>query len=497
MTFINKNSLLTVDVDSHLQKLASNSFGSHEHYPVELVRSAIKRGATEIKILINSKKIEIIDNGKGVSQEELNILLTLLDFNLNVNQRENAIESFQTDNRIGLLAIFSPAPHTIEIENISISGFSGIRIHQGKVVPLATQSIGKGTRISLIRKKVNWQDEVIILKDYCKFIDATIIINDHSLAKKSFLANSMVTTKLRNNSAETYIWAGIPNAGDVCRIWLLDHKIPWYYATIYPWQGFIFEAAVESLDKINEHLLKDVVIGATRLYQWLADNYSSYPIKYQMRIEELLFKHFRLTNSTFFNHSFHPFKRLNPSERLSINQIRKIAFTEDLYAIPTDKDQDQYNTSQKTVLQLSQTQIDFLLNDQSIHITFLPPIAGKRNRIYTYFQSVFRKYQQIMIGIRFINRKTMDSHKLSRDEKQFLTLLNNALSQTSPQSENSKNPSAHFINIRGILPAITIEKNDGHLNKLIKRKHPLVKNAIQAVTIDPHNIELVLAIFIF
>jgi len=102
-----------------------------------------------------------------------------------------------------------------------------------------------------------------------------------------------------------------------------------------------------------------------------------------------------------------------------------------------------------------------------------------------------------MIGIRFINRKTMDSHKLSRDEKQFLTLLNNALSQTSPQSENSKNPSAHFINTRGILPAITIEKNDGHLQKLIKRKHPLVKNAIQAVTIDPHNIELVLAIFIF
>jgi hypothetical protein len=109
------NRLLSIDVDAHLEKLATRSYRSPAHFPVELVRSALKRGAEKIDIQIEKNRFEIRDDGRPLDSTQLELLKSLLDTAAADKSREQAIIDLQDSDGIGLLAIFSSSPTRIDI----------------------------------------------------------------------------------------------------------------------------------------------------------------------------------------------------------------------------------------------------------------------------------------------------------------------------------------------------------------------------------------------
>ena len=104
---------LSIDVEAHLQKIATHTFGSRHHYPVELVRLALSRGANRVQVTIKPTKLEILDDGKGIDKKDLAGLQIILDRKRGAQEREQAILKFKTARGIGLLVLFAPGPQKI------------------------------------------------------------------------------------------------------------------------------------------------------------------------------------------------------------------------------------------------------------------------------------------------------------------------------------------------------------------------------------------------
>src|SRR5512137_1616883 len=87
--------LFSIDVEAHLKKAASHTFGSPSHYPVELVRAALKRGAGEVDIRVGRTRIQVTDNGSGMDADAIKTLTTLLDPTQPTELKEAAVETLQ------------------------------------------------------------------------------------------------------------------------------------------------------------------------------------------------------------------------------------------------------------------------------------------------------------------------------------------------------------------------------------------------------------------
>ena len=480
------NNILSIDVESHIQKLASKTYSSPDHYPVELIRSALQRGANRIEVLIKKGQIVIQDNGSGILSHQLEMLRALVDPNQSTTVREKVIEDMMINGGIGLLAVFSPSPERISIENVYNSREKQLLIHKGQVQEQDNCNLSSGTRIILFRKNINWDQEGVILRDYCKFAPADIFLNGESIEKKHILSNSMVSIKMTDNKTFDDAWVGIPKNGDICRIWFLNQKIPWYHTTISPWNGFVFEAAVETNEKLTPEILNQIARGAHKLYQWLATRYATYP--YQTRVEEIIFKHHRLTGNQQLLNRFTPFKIIRSNEGLSVSDIQATGSNKAIYAIPINEDPSNFNTINKTVLLLSNAQTDFLINHLQLPITFLSPVLHSRSKFKKYLQSLFKKWRNGLNKIHFGRRKIIQTNQLTPEEALLI--------QTLP-SYHSGNIRPLLIDSRGLFPSIAkTDKNKTNASILyIRKKHPLVKKAIHAIQKDPENIEIVTHLF--
>ncbi|MCP4218808.1 MAG: hypothetical protein GY765_29520, partial [bacterium] len=147
---MNSGTLFSIDVDAHLQKAASHTFGSPSHFPVELVRAALKRGADVVSVEIGRNRIRVVDNGNGFGEADIETLNCILDPARSTAHKEAAIEALQNRSNYGLLAIFAPSPLRIHIEN-ALLGSSGTTIvtHGGHLEVLPHSSHGPGTSITL------------------------------------------------------------------------------------------------------------------------------------------------------------------------------------------------------------------------------------------------------------------------------------------------------------------------------------------------------------
>lgn len=480
--------LLSIDVDAHLQKLAANTFGSRFHYPVELVRSALKRGAQQVEITINLKDIEIRDDGRGIEKEQLALLRDLLAPGQPAAVREQSIEKMKTPQGIGLLAIFSPSPTRIRIENVTKEARESMLIEKGRLKETGSYTIKSGTRITIDRTSSNRNREEVILKDYCRAVTQDILLNGKAIEKKSiFIPPVMVSMRLKNSPGIGGGVVGIPEKGDLCKIWLLDQGIPWYHLTIRPWKGFIFSAAVEFKEEVTRSFLNQLVEPVTRLYYWLARRYPTYPESYQARVEELLFKHNRISSHTGPVNCFSPFKVFNSPDRLGLSQVIKKTAAGNLYAVPAKENPKKYNAKTGKTLLLSSKQIDFLVNHHRIPLTFLTPVKYHKNPLRI-FHKLTEKVKNIISHLIAAGRKRINRGELGGLEDYFLKALVLHLNTGSNKPHvllPDQELEAVMINARGLSPAVLKPPL-----LLINRKHPLVKKAILAYRLDPRSIEL-------
>ncbi len=128
--------------------------------------------------------------------------------------------------------------------------------------------------------------------------------------------------------------------------------------------------------------------AAGQLYQWLAAHYMSFPEKYQERIEELIFRKERLYGDLQLLSAFSPFRLWRSKRRLNLEELRRKAENETLFALPLGSDPSLVLGRHEQALLLTPLQKDFLLNH--LHLPLVaPPIhmetAGKLKGRFSFY----------------------------------------------------------------------------------------------------------------
>jgi hypothetical protein len=505
-------SIFSIDVEAHLKKTASHTFGSAAHYPVELVRAALRRGGREVDILIGRDRIQVQDNGSGMDTASIDTLIRLMDPSQPEAVKEEAVESLQTREGMGLLAIFASNPEEILVENVSHGRKTHLHFQSNRLKTPGPCSLTKGTRITLFSSRRDYTREKHILEAFCRSVPrrTRLKLNNHPIGGQPFLIHQMAAMKLAPSTlTHTYTAGGrvgIPMAGMICHLRLLDQFIPWHHLTLPPQKGFIFDAAVETADDVTHELIRYLCQYAHRLYQWMCQRYTSAAPDHRCRFEELLFTHCRLTGDESYLNQFSPFKLFNSRRSLNLQQVKQKSTDGSLYAVPQKKKKDRrrYNTGSKTVLSLPRTQADLLINQLNIPITFLNPVTRRQNPLPKLRHTVRKRIKHLICSILPGPKKILTAEQLSKPEQKFLLAFIRNLTRSSeslPYQIQSHGARAVMVQGRGLFPSILTKTKDKRSSPpqrlLIRRSHPLVRKAIKAVETDPRNIEIFVPLFVF
>lgn len=496
------SNLFSIDVEAHLKKAAAYTFGSSAHYPVELVRAALQRGATQIDIFLTRDRLQVNDNGRGLDAAAIKTLITLMDPGQPEALKEEAVESIQTHQGMGLLAIFASNPKEILVEN-STSG-NKLQLSYKKNLFKKSGSIhtsfavgGNGTHVTLMGMHRDVDREKQLLEAFCRSVRQEVRLNHSSLGGQPFLSGQMAVIELSPSKSigVSLGQVGIPLTGRTCHFRFLDQGIPWHHFSLPPQKGFIFDAAVETTAGMSRDLVDYLVQYAHRLYQWLGQRYKTAEPVHRDRIEELLFTHCRLTNDDSLIMQFAPFSLFNSRRSLSLRQVKEKVSRGLLYAVPGHRDRLRYNTAHKTVLSLTREQADLLINHLNIPITFLNPVAHRVNPLPTFWYGLKRGFKHFILSVLPSPKKILKSDQLTKSQQLFTAALTQYL---DGQGEFSlfHRPGIEVLLIpsRGPFPSVTLKKNKKQL--LIRRDHPLVQRAIQAVQSDNRNIEFFVPLLI-
>ena len=498
------SNLFSIDVDSHLKSVATHTFSSLSHYPVELVRAALKRGASQVHVLLNANKIEIKDDGSGLNSQSINILNTLLDLTSPDASKEEAVEWIQLNSEHGLLAIFSPSPEKVLIENCSVSGSVNISYHKGVLKKTEPKHHQRGTRIILFPKchrDVHQEEEILI--SYCKFVQKDIFLNKTLISGNPLFTDYIASIRIDNLKYRITGELAIPKTGNTCRLKLLNMGIPYRHLKYHYQQGFVFNAAIECSGELTHHILDRLISYAHKIYLWLAKNYNNASPSIQERIEELIFTHYKITGDTSLVENFFPFKVFKSRRPLSLANILQQAALSPILAIPRDKEHLTYHIGQQRILSLTREQADLLINLHNVPITFLSPWKKKRGWL---LKQLFSGIKKLVKSIFFLfipdpaNKKILSPSQMTSAEQFFLQTLNRYLS-ANIKSLNlyADTLTAVLIFSSGPYPSIPIRnrkssKQDQTL--FIRQKHPLVQKAIEVLKQDPQNIEILVPLLV-
>ena len=102
---IDVGGLLTIDVASELRKLSLAQLQGPWQLPSELVRRALRDGATQVEVDLARHRAEVRDNGRGVPETHLEWTGVLLDSRRTNEERHAALTALEATGELVLLML--------------------------------------------------------------------------------------------------------------------------------------------------------------------------------------------------------------------------------------------------------------------------------------------------------------------------------------------------------------------------------------------------------
>jgi len=482
--------LLSVDADAHLQKLTACSFPSPAQLPVELVRDSLRRGAKGIAVTVRRGRLQVEDDGAGIGEETWRQLACAADPGRGAAERERTIDSLQraASPGIGLLAAFVPGATLVCIESSPSRGGSALVVAAGRIRHAAAANGTYGMRITIVRHGGPAELEKKLLHELCAAVPAVITLNGKKIEGRPLLRRALVRRQVAMERGQAQV--SVPAAGDVCRLWLLEQSIPWQVLACPPRHGLVFEAALESGSAPSAAEWERLDQEAARLYQWLAENYRSFPEKHQGRIEELLFRKVGWSGDLRLLSAFAPFRLWRSRQRLTLEEVRRKAERGALYALLLDCNAEHVLGRHQEALLLSPLQKDFLLNHLRLPLVepaaSMDPLGGRsrwisscRRRIARAFARLPRRPFQALPPGRLLGEES----SLCRELEVFWQRL---------RPHGLVPLQVVMVEGRGLAPSAW---RGGPLGSVLylRRRHPLVVLSVQSVARDPACAELAFA----
>lgn len=479
--------LLSVDADAHLQKLASSMFPTPAQLPVELVRAALKRRANRVVLKIGRSLLIVEDDGEEIAAGHWRHLTCALDARRVPADREQAISALQDAARpgIGLLAVLVPGAEEIRIESPGSENRPALQVRGGTVFSPAATTRGRGTRIAIQRRNGAIAGEKKLLAELCAAVSAEVFLNGLRIEKKPVLRRSLVQQEVDPGQGRGSFRVAIPARGDICRIWLLDQRIPWQLFTSASYHGLVFDAALESGQAPTEREFAQLAASAARLYHWLAEHYPSFPQRYRERIEDLLFKKMAAGGDLRLVSAFAPFRLWRSQRCLSLEEVRRQAGAGTLYALPLDASPEQFLSIHREALQLTPRQRDFLLNVAGVPLVPLSPVAAGPRMLSRLAGAWMRCHRFLAALMPHRHSAALDPARLDEGERRLCREL-----ELMARGHATAPLPLHVAMIpgRGLTHCLWRPAQASDL--LLRRGHPLVKAAVRSVGSDPANAEL-------
>jgi len=536
---MNPLDVLSIDVDAEIRKLPANTFPTHEEYVVELVRSALDRGATEVRVFLGRTRVEMIDNGRPIPAATLADLRDVFDSDLPADRRQSALAPFLGPDGIGLLAAWAPSPKHVRIESAEgrLDGDTALGTWSPPGGGTEREGQPKPNRIE-IRRKGKRGLEAELLRELVRFAPATVLLGDKELVSRGADRTALVSGSV-SGPHRGRIW--IPMSGDVCRINLLDNGVrrKLLARPVFP-DGVVYHAAIECRGKVPENLARGLREDALELYRQVARGYGHASPAARERIEELLLQWCSARGSTELVEHVEMFRCVGP-RLLALAEVRALAAEDRLYAVDAGDRRWRSSPAARelgtwflpglpraesrggeagweggTVLALSARQREFLSGTVGL-VLQPPPMRVRWKRL----KSAWSRLKLALCGAtsrlapwrRFIAPEALSEGEtlLAKLVGQMLDTGRCSFADNPPgverrsggeEADQSPARSAgragramdvRFVSNRLGVPAFAVRSGDGPAVLALRRKHPVVVAAAAAVLADPANVHLAVA----
>ena len=491
------NNLFSIDIEAYLHKAAVFSQRSSLLYTAELTKTAMKRGAGKVSILLDQKKVELTDDGKGIDPAELNMLADLKK-TVPVERKEAAIRTLRGVRSAGLLAVFAPEPRSIFIETV----FNGIRfslkIDRNGVMLDEGCSISGGTRIRLERKSRDLNRELKILREYVKWSGKEIVLNGMEIGRDQSIPDTLASMNIGAAGPVLKGICGIPAVGGMCRIWFTENGILSKKTDFPPIRGLVFSAVLESELQEAEDVQAGLIPYIHKLYHHLCENYPKVRSDQRDRIEELVFLHTKKTGERLFSDAIKPFRIVNSMSYIGLQELIELSNSGKLFVMNSEVSSPMrpWDAADRTV-ELTPRQIDFVMNHLRIPARFVDLSGPGRLRFIEKFLIGFQLVLfRIAPGFRLFIRK-IDNDQLWNEEKGLISRLTLSFRDDPEFAEKSyHHVSISIVRGFGFSPLYSRTSGPGpdksELEIYLRRGSRSVRKIVKLNDADGRNIELIM-----
>lgn len=496
---LKENRLFSLDIESYLHKAAVFSQRSALLYTSELTKTAFKRGADNINLIIDHSKVIISDNGSGIDPGDLNMLAELKNKNAPIERKEFAVRRLRGDYSAGLLAVFSSEPKNIKIETVSGKTSYTLSINENEVLLEEGCSLEKGTKIQIIRHSRYYKKEITIFREFSRWAGKRITLNGNEIIQENSIPDTLVSAKIGGDGSEITGICGIPASGGICRIWFTENGIIRKKIDFPPFQGLIFSAVLEAGDSEWEDVHRIVVPYIFKLYYYLGKNFAKLRSEHKNRIEELIFTHTRKTGERKFTDIIKPFRVFGSSTYIGLEELIKLSNTGKLYVINADyKKSDLIEKNSEFTIELSPGQIDFVMNHLRIPAKVVES-TGINKRKLSFKIKLNLQMLKFRIASRLVFlRKKLDDDQLWNEERELISSLNIYFANdTSAREIGYTKISFHIIRGFGLSPVYFNTDGSGivthELEIYLRRGSRIIRRVVKLNDTDKRNFELVTA----
>jgi hypothetical protein len=237
---IDVGGLLTIDVASELRKLSLAQLQGPWQLPSELVRRALRDGATQVEVDLGRHRAEVRDNGRGVPEAHLEWTGVLLDRRRTNEERHAALTALEATGELVLLILAGLEPRTLQIRSARGGRVVCLAYQRGRTPWMTIDATPESdsTVVVVQHAELDRARAAEWLAGAARFAPARVLVDGRPLdvGFQSTFGVQPLQEPLRGRVA-------IPLEGDTAHAWLLEHGLVTGHVAIP--EAPCFEAAVE------------------------------------------------------------------------------------------------------------------------------------------------------------------------------------------------------------------------------------------------------------
>lgn len=469
---------------------------------LDLIRYAIKRGASRLILRLESKSLSLDDDAPAMKEGWISQIFDLTRSDLADATRERIIHDMLDPPGLGLISAFAAQPESLrfyirhddkECRRIDLEPGSRIKITTEPCLSASTNN-----RTILFNGNGNFLAYLPLIRSACVMAGAGIEINGFAVKRGSLLKNVLLSRHFRLPPFPGTMEIALPESGEKCRIVLTDQGIPWDEISMPPQGGFVFDLQIETTRPPGDAFAEHWIPVARQLYSIAVREFSSQKQPHRLRLEELFFLYHNLTGNTALFREVPLFLSSLQHQRLSLSQIKEKASENPLPFRFLHQPPLLSSRRRGTFLRLSTRQVDFLARAGIPFRQIHDPIPG-HPPIFLRLRRIFHRLKVAVSRIIYFRRTRIAFSESTESEK---ALINQIFRQLPAASDSSAPaPATHWIpvvlNCRGILPIWPEKRLAGYnlMDLSVARHHPDIRKAIQRYEEDPESIEVIAAQF--